>query len=88
MRRRLVLIRLARPERGSLTLRHIVRAGGFDTPRPQWWRDDDVVSNGAIAVIGGDAVIDGDDVVVDVAATAGEWHGVALRTAAARRRRR
>ena len=74
-----VLVRLVRPTRGPLTLCHIVRAGGFDPPRPRSAARRDVVSNGAIAVIGGDAVIDGDYVVVDVAATAGEWHGLALR---------
>ncbi len=76
-----VLIRLVRPESATLTLRHVLRAGGFDMPAAPWRRTEHGATNGVLDVISVDGTdIDGDCAGINVPATPDTWSGIAIYT--------
>ena len=79
-----VLVRLARPERNSVTLRHELRAGGFDTAPPATWH----LESGRARTDGLDVDTEGQvdigpgGLMIHLEARAGTWSGLAVGTRA------
>ena len=77
-----VLVRLARPEHGSVALRHELRAGGFDASLPRTWHIDPgrAGTEGLEVYTDGEAHAGAGGLHVVVEARAGAWSGLAVGT--------
>jgi GH15 family glucan-1,4-alpha-glucosidase len=75
------LVRLARPQSHGSALRHVLRAGGFDSTVSRWQVVQRAVCNGALSVVGADSTdLAGDQLLITVSAEPGVWSGFAVVT--------